>query len=225
MGNAYVRKRTPHDNEEPALTAIDCNLTLSPAGWAEGNGTITWSGLDALARSSFTDPHTREKDIQSIVQSYLEEATISAVELDKLDEPDKPLECHFQATIPHLALTSINGLEVLSGVSEQSLCSQFITLPRRKYPMLIDRSFYQTNRYTINLPEGSVVSPADGNRQISSAFGEYKLEWNVSGDKLVVQRMVKIYPHTISTSAYPGFAEFCRSVDQADMVPLEIKPE
>jgi len=225
LGNSFIKKRTPRDNEEPALTAIECNLILSPEGWAEGEGSIAWSGLDALARSSFTDPHTREKDAQSIVQSYMEEATVSSANLDDLEEPDKPLLCRFHLAIPHLALTSVNGLEVISGIIKQNLCSQFISLPKRKYPLIIDRSFYQKNRYEVMLPEGSVVMPPSGDHQIKSTFGEYRLEWNFTGGKLIVQRMIKILPHTIPPAAYPGFAEFCRSVDQTDSTPLEVKLE
>jgi hypothetical protein len=225
MGNNYVKRRTNRENAEASLTDINCTLTLSPEGWAEGEGSIAWSGLDGLARSSLTDPHTREKDAQSIVQSYMEEATISEVGLEQLDEPDKPLICRFHITIPHLAFTSVKSLEVLSGVIKQNLCSQFISLPRRKYPMVIDRSFYQKNVYTVTLPEGSGVSPPSGNHQMSGAFGEYKLEWSSNGGKLMVQRMIKILPCTISPSSYQNFAEFCRSVDQTDLAPISIELE
>jgi hypothetical protein len=225
MGNNCLKRRTPRDNAEPALTAIECNLTLSPEGWAEGEGTITWSGLEGLARSSFTDPHTREKDAQSIVQSYMEEATISDIDLKSLEKPDEPLSCHFHLTIPHLAFTSVKGLEILSGVIKQNLGSQFISLPHRKYPMIIDRSFYQKNVYEVSLPEGSVVSPSSGNHQIAGAFGEYKLEWSCNGGKLKVQRMIKILPRIISPTSYQGFAEFCRSVDRTDLTPIAIELE
>ncbi len=225
LGSDFVRKRTPQENSEPALTEINLQLTLTAEGWAEGKGTITWSGLDGLARSSFTDPHTREKDAESIVQSYFEEATISATSLEHLDEPDKPLICYFRNTIPHLALTSIRGLEVTSGMLKRSLCRQFITLSKRKHPLILDRSFRQNDQYEVQLPSDSTVNPTKGIQQVYSKFGDYKLEWIFISGKLIVNRMIKIPAQTISPSNYRGFAEFCRSVDEKDLTPIEIKLE
>lgn len=88
-------------------------------------------------------------------------------------------------------------------------------LEERRYPLIIRRSFFDTDRLVYQLPEHkSLRLPEEV--WIQSDFGEYRMQVRMEGNTLVYERSLKTYAGSFPASAYGRLMDFYEAIVQAD---------
>ncbi|MEQ1761701.1 MAG: DUF3857 domain-containing protein [Pyrinomonadaceae bacterium] len=94
-----------------------------------------------------------------------------------------------------------------------------LTEPTRTNPIEIDSaSMRETITYT--LPTGFAVDEVPAAVLLETDFGKYSTTFDVTGDKLVVKRLLTMNRRTIAADKYAGVKDFFAKIHQAEQAPV-----
>lgn len=190
---------------------------LAVNGSADGDFDQTFAGRygAALRQGLAQVGEGRTKDViqTQILAKHLQGALLREHEVRHLDDVDVPMTIHMDAEIARFAIKT--GRKVLSFEPPFApRLSQFATLPTRQTPFLMRSDQDWSVNVAVVLPSGARVT---GVKASELGFGAMKVSVKdrVEGDRLILERHVRVPAGRVSPENYAQFVRFTRDADAA----------
>ena len=142
--------------------------------------------------------------------------SLTWVEMRNIEDSGKPIELHYTFTVRRLARRFGRHLRIEKGFFPIDLLLNYIRIPSREYPLLINGVNSGYNTTLIELPEGFAVEQAPAGRTIESPFGIYRLDVKEDPGRLAITRDFSIPIQRVEREDYMDFYKFCSEVDQLE---------
>ncbi|MCK5400380.1 MAG: DUF3858 domain-containing protein, partial [Flavobacteriaceae bacterium] len=102
-----------------------------------------------------------------------------------------------------------------------NMFNRFTNIPprysERKLPFVIQRGFYDEDEYILNIPEGFTIDALMEDKEITSQFGVYKVEFEkLSETQIKYKRSLEIVKGNYEKEDYKAYRSFRRKIAKAD---------
>ncbi len=102
-----------------------------------------------------------------------------------------------------------------------NMFNRFTNIPprysERKLPFVIQRGFYDEDEYILNIPEGFTIDALMEDKEITSQFGVYKVEFEkLSETQIKYKRSLEIVKGNYEKEDYNAYRSFRRKIAKAD---------
>lgn len=155
-----------------------------------------------------------------LIAPALQGARLIKFEIGPREKSDEPLVLTTRVEVARFAEKAGKSL-VLSPPFTPRL-QALGALAQRETPMILEDSSHQTLSAEIELPPGAKLRNAPGQRQLTSADREVRIQDKLDGNKLVLQRYTRIPAGRVSLDEYPRFATFVRDAGAAMAADIRI---
>lgn len=86
----------------------------------------------------------------------------------------------------------------------------------RKLPLRIDRGYLDKDKFEFQIPEGYKIEAVPENRSIQNKFGEYNIQIESNGEKIVFKRKLLIKNGEYPKNQYAAYRDFRKQVSRGD---------
>lgn len=204
-----------------SLETSVATLELLDSGDLVGEGSRTYTGLQAAGARSQLRGHSRSKRI-SIVRDWLAEdipeAEITVGELKGVEEIERPLEVSFQIKIRHYAQTGLNRMALRPLIFDAQSTSPFSATTRRQ-PIVYDYPYGESSNIVIRLPAGSRPQSELGtSRRVARGAleEEIRFRFDPARRELRAERSLLVHTTRFPASSYPEFKRLRDAIVLAD---------
>jgi hypothetical protein len=159
-----------------------------------------------------------ETQIRDVVESRLVGYALRGARLERhaienLDSPEQPLVIRTTSKVPSFAQVAGGVLLVTPPFAPK--IAQLAALPRRQTPLLLVESTEQEVLLTFKLPPGAEPQGNLARGEVKDGDRRVVISDRIDGDTIVLDRKVSIPAGRVQVDAYPSFAAFARSADDA----------
>lgn len=204
---------------------VEVTARVGRDGAAEVQIVETFRGVEAIGWRN---------DLESIPEALLEQrfeeaylgrllsgARLQELRISGRDEPSEPLVLRYVARVPALARRQ-GGSLVLSGLFPSSLGPRFARLDTRATTQVVGPPIHLDVIVRVATEDGA---PSVRLPPIRLEHGAAKLSTSSreEGGFLVVERHLEVPMMRVRTEEYPGFAAFCRAVDEAEQREIRLR--
>jgi len=207
---------TPYTAPDENRTRTRTRVILDPDGDAKMEvETITSGALGApsLRKQLGTERTRRERFEGSLVNAY-PGARLGELEIDGLEDPERPLEYRFDAFVPGFARASDDALRIPAD-SGLGLVRRYARLARRRLALEVGPARSSSRELVLEVPSGFETERLPSTTVIRTRFGSLSLKVEDRGSRIVVKREFELDATVVSPADYRDFVEFCREVDDA----------
>ena len=132
---------------------------------------------------------------------------------DAASDQDVVEEMEYWMPIPGKDMGDLRTIGVGVGLSTRA---DRLPAAQRASPIVFDAGYTETSSTDIRVPAGWRVTPPLPAGEASSEAGEYKLSVRQEGDRLIVQRDLKVKTARIAPSAYASVRAFFDAIARGD---------
>lgn len=200
-------------------------LTLLPDGTLQGEATEVRSGAEA-AMSRYEFLHETKADqkkaLEHILGGWVSSFQLDSVEAENLEKYDADVVLRYKFTAPHYAKNAGPLLLVRPRVLGEKAGP--VDEKSRHYDYeLHDEPTLQTDTFEIALPAGYKVDELPDATDAKFAFGEYKSNFENSGNFLRYTREFKVTSPTVPVASYGDLRRFFSQIvsDEKNMAVLK----
>ncbi len=170
------------------------NLKLDADGNLTGTLEVSYTGHRAASWRVEIDTwkaDQREKDLRESVTGRLEGADVSKIEVEELENPEKPLVIKYSLSFPGFATKAGKRMLFSPGIFQRGLKVRF-SASQRVHPLFFNYAWLEDDEVRIELPEGASASDLAWAEPFSiGKFGDFRATVGVEGRILVYRRSFK----------------------------------
>jgi hypothetical protein len=154
---------TPTSHAEKSLEKRTAKLRLAEDGTLEGDIEIEYTGhlaAEEKERHDALTPAEQEEEITETIKDRLSTAQVSAITLENVKDPVKPLTVRYHIKVPQYAQRTGRRLFFQPGFFEQGEPQTFSTAAR-KYPIYFHYGWSEEDDVTFEVPPGFDLENAE----------------------------------------------------------------
>ncbi|MFK7740322.1 MAG: DUF3857 domain-containing protein [Planctomycetota bacterium] len=196
-------------------------FALDADGAGRGRITMLPTGNDAVPmRRLLVGPPRDMSDVfERELQQRFGPATVTTVERSDGKDLQKPVRVVEDFVIEGMARVAGDGLEFDPGFQTRAL-QQLTTAAERALPLLLGVPKRDHEILRISVPAGMQPTRLPPPVRIQKAFASFVLEWRREGDRVVIERDLRLTATRIAPADYAAFREFVADVRDADSTRL-----
>jgi hypothetical protein len=216
---------TPRESQTPEFRDLSIKIEVSKEGVLSGSWTEKSTGMQALSfreRLRRLEPKQQEQALGGLIQDVLPGATVQKVTVKHLRSSSQALEINMIFSLQPAG--QITQSPLLIGLSPTHMLQRWIHLKTRTKALYVDRFEVMRLTLDIRLADG-LKWRSDVPQELSRSygFGSYTRTALQSPQHLRVIRELQMSTQIVLPDEYPRFMEYCRSVDEADRLRLQIE--
>ncbi|WP_207420964.1 DUF3857 domain-containing protein [Desertivirga brevis] len=207
--------RTPKFQSNESAQIRKAEISISADGAATGQITTRFSGAQYDNHDElFNEPY--EEQVKKTGDLY-PKLTFQTTQLKykKFADP-KPFTSetlsfvsnNYCSTVDGKLLLPINKLNVFERVPKE--------IRNRTNPVYINRSWYDEDLITFNLPEDYTTNLPSEKRTVDKPFGKYTCEITYSGNKIIYKRTMQLNDGIYPPEQYPDLVDFFQEIHELD---------
>lgn len=216
LGGAKATEVTIPAQGEIDSISFEGNIKLSANGSALIDFDQIFAGrYGAALRQGLTE--IGEGRIEDVIESQIlaknvKGAMLREHEVRELDNRDVPMSIRMQAEVSRFALRE--GADLVFEPPFAPRLSQFATLPTRQTPLLMRTDQDWRVKLEVELPKGAKVEGV-ASSELTFDTMTVSVKDRMEGDKLTIERRVRVPAGRVSPDDYARFVRFTRDADQA----------
>jgi hypothetical protein len=224
-GGTWIKSMVPQSSESRIERKV--KLQLSDTGTLEGKLTVSFTGLEAMARrmdERHSDDAARKKYLEDQIKEYVP----AAIDIELTNQPDwksssKPLIAEFNLKIPGWVAGA--GRRALMPVGIFSATEkQIFDHTERIHPIYFAFPFERADDVTVDLPVGWQVQSLPPPKDMDARAVAYDLKAEKDANSLHLTRRVSISVLMLDQKSYPALREFFQKVRTADEQQIVLQP-
>jgi hypothetical protein len=168
-------------------------------------------------------PYQIKNFIERMANMFYRGAVLADYKVEDLSEPENPLRIQYAFEAANYGRVDDEEIILDQWLPPLQLGSRFASLQTRKTPLHLGSDTHTCFQGTLKLPPGTEVvafPPALGRE---SDFGFYKLRVGQAEGSVRVENEFFLEAQRVSPEDYPRFAEFCRSIDEAERKEIRLR--
>jgi len=225
-GGTWIKTPVPDSSVSQIIRKADLKANLE--GDVEGKLTLTYTGLEALAKRTdqrHEDDQQRKKYLEEIVKSYI--STGADVEL--VNQPDwksssSELTAEFKLKIPGWMTPAGKRILLPVGLFSSSEKGVFEHADRA-YPIYYEFPFQKIDDLSIALPEGLTVVNLPPAKKRSGGAVAYELTAENKNNVLHISRVLRMEVVLVAADQYPALRGFYQYVRTGDDTQVMLQPQ
>ncbi len=190
--NGYAWLKTPLVNYQDSQAKRTGKFKLLEDGTLEGDVRVEYTGNQAVGRreGSYRDSATkREEEFKEELKQRLSTAEISAVSIENVENPSKPLTVSYKVRVPNYAQKTGKRLFLQPGFFEYGTNPMFSSATR-KYDIFFPYPWSEKDEIEIQLPAGFALDNAESPGAVADPSKIGSLDVNIS---IVKDKNVLLY--------------------------------
>jgi hypothetical protein len=226
---APVFVSTPYSPAEKSVTSQKGAFKVDEDGTLEGEVTMTFTGHQAARRRrarELESPAQREEHVREVVQSRYAGAEVSAMKVENVEDPEKPLAYSYRVKVPGYAQRTGKRLFVPMNYFERGEAPPF-TSSERKHPVVFDYSYTEEDHVTMSFPQDfSVESPAAPAPLRRGSIGNYEVTLKTGPAELTLERRLVFGnggPLRFGLETYPALKKAFEVIRDRDQTALVLR--
>ena len=221
-GGSWIKTPVPDSATSQIIRKAD--LKADSEGNVEGKLTLTYTGLEALAKRTdqrHEDDQQRKKYLEDIVKSYISAGS----EVELVNHPDwtsssPELTAEFKVKVPGWMTPAGKRILLPVGLFSSSEKGVF-EHAERVHPIYYEFPFQKVDNLTITLPEGLTVTNLPPSKKRSGGAVSYELTAENKDNVLHISRVLRMDVLIVGVDQYPalrGFYQFVRTGDDTQVM-------
>jgi len=178
----------------------------------------------ALRRELTEAPAALRKQLEQRLLHRFGKCRIDALEPSDGADLTTPAQLSLRFTATELARRQGATLQLQGGFDNRGL-QALTAAPERTTPLLLGVPHGQHQVLRIALPRGMRVGQLPPPTHLEQPFGTFALEWRQQGDRIVVERDLRLSAPRILPADYAAFRAFTAAVQDADGARLVVEAE
>ncbi|MEE8583342.1 MAG: transglutaminase-like domain-containing protein, partial [Acidobacteriota bacterium] len=202
---------TPLAEAESSLQKRTAQLQLDREGTLQGRCRIEYTGHQAA--------------VQEMVQKWFNNAEVSEVQIENLEDPSKPLIYSWQVRVPSYAQGTAKRLFLQPAFFQTGTEPRF-TSSQRRHRIYFNYRWSEEDDVTIDLPQGMILEGAGSPPPFSpQKVAHYSAQVAVGKDgrQLIYQRRFAFRGLLFTPSSYSGLKQIFDDVHQRDTHTIILK--
>jgi hypothetical protein len=211
-GEIYRLPLLPASSNRLLRTA---QLELSATGTLTGEvHELRWGGLAVLSREQYLEvpPAKRSMILDRFLGSSLSNFTVTGAKVGNLEKYDENLTLNYKFVVEGYAKAAGNLLVLRPRVLGEKGRNILSGKPR-KYPIEFEEASRQDDDFEITLPAGYVVDELPLPVKTECAYGTYKSEVKMDGNKMHYKRSYEINDLIVPTQKLNEVRDFFHQID------------
>jgi tetratricopeptide (TPR) repeat protein len=162
----------------------------------------------------------RDKGLsESLSSDFTNVVKVNSYVISQLETPSDSLKYEYSYTVKN-EINEVAGMKIFKlPWSEKVKSLEFVANETRKFPFLFWELFEaesMSETITLSLPAGKKLLEIPEAVNLSSPFADFKMTYQIKGDKLLIYREMTPKKEIIHPNEYPEFREFFNKVVEAD---------
>ncbi len=221
---------TPLAEAQQSLQKRTAQLQLGSDGSLQGRCRIEYTGHQAASRRESLDdetPEERRRAVREMVQEWFNNAQISQVEIENLEDPSKPLAYSWQVVVPSYAQGTAKRLFLQPAFFQTGREPRFSS-SQRHHRIYFNYRWSEEDHVAIDLPDGMVLESSDSPAPFSpQKVAQYSAQLEVAqkGRQLIYQRRFAFRGLLFPVSSYSGLKQIFDDVHQRDTHTLILRQQ
>lgn len=181
----YITTTTPMLGYLDSVEKRKGDFVLDADGTLEGTVTLEYTGHLShrhKLKNFDVSENQREEFVKENVKSRMSTAEVSAISIENLKDPDKPLVYRYKLRIPNFAQKTGSRLFIQPGVFENGTTARFSS-DSRTYDVYFQFPWSESDEISIKLPEGFEIDSGEKPAPIADNNGIGSLKINIGVDK------------------------------------------
>lgn len=211
----------PVTSAERNAREVVYDVVLARDGSAEGKVTMLPTGNEAVAMRRLlvsTREDVRER-LEQEMQRRFGPGSVTIKEMSDGSDLQAKVLLVTEFRIREFGRVRGETLEVLPGFDIGSL-QQLTAAPEREHALLLTVPRRDHEMLRIQGPPGLQLSELPAPTRIERSFGTFTLDWRREGDRIFVERDLRLTATRIAVEDYAAFREFVAAVRDADSTRL-----
>jgi hypothetical protein len=229
----------PEPGEEPAYIRLPAalpdqrdgrelrmDLALDAEGAATGTGRDEHHGFEAASLKDALerlDRDQRKQAVESMLGRGLRGVTLESLAVEHETDLGGPATLIYGVQV-QVARRDGTQLFVPSSMIPSRLARRWLQTAERQVPLLVDQPEVLSQRISLTLPRERHLRGGPQPISLATPFGTYRWSAREQAGKLVIEESLAMPQQRVRPAQYAGFAEFARTVDQAQSQELVIAP-
>jgi tetratricopeptide (TPR) repeat protein len=229
----------PEPGEEPAYIQLPgalpdqrdgrelrMDLELDAEGAATGTGRDEHHGFEAASLKDALerlDRDQRKQAVESMLGRGLRGVTLESLAVEHETDLGGPATLIYGVQV-QVARRDGSQLFVPSSMVPSRLARRWLQTAERQVPLLVDQPEVLSQRISLTLPRERHLRGGPQPISLATPFGTYRWSAREQAGKLVIEESLAMPQQRVRPALYAGFAEFARTVDQAQSQELVIAP-
>jgi tetratricopeptide (TPR) repeat protein len=210
--------------------SLDAHLTLGADNDApltvEVELSLTSRDYSSCARKTAVeglDEHRRELYLHRLAAHLFPGARVNKSGFADFEAIESPLKLEVDLIAPEYLTRTGDDLLLKSIVQPLELVRSFIREAEREHPYNYAQQLLRKDRMEVDLGDGlSIARLPDGALELCP-LGAYALRFIAEGQRLIVEREVRLEPGALKPEEYPRLIAFCRAVDEAESARIVLR--
>ncbi|MCO6510873.1 MAG: DUF3857 and transglutaminase domain-containing protein [Aridibacter famidurans] len=177
----YITTTTPMLGYRDSKETRKGDFTLNADGTLEGTVSMEYTGHLSYRhklRNFDVSENQREEFIKEEIKSRMSTAEVSAISIENLNEPDKPIVYRYKLRIPNFAQKTGSRLFIQPGVFEYGTTARLAS-DSRTYDVYFPFPWSESDDITIRLPEGFEIDSGEKPAPVADSSGIGSLTINI----------------------------------------------
>lgn len=199
-----------------ADVAADGSATVQVVETFRGHEAIEWrTDLEGVPEAMI-----EQRFEEAYVARLLNGGSLESLTITGREDAEQPLVLRYTARVPALARRTGSGF-VLPGLFPTMLTPRFARVAERTTTQIVGPPLHLDVIVRVRTPGGAPqtsLAPVS----LEAAGARFQMRAEVKQDHLVIERRLDVPLLRVEPDAYPGWAAFCRAVDEAEAreIPL-----
>jgi cellulose synthase operon protein C len=194
-------------------------VDLDREGGARIEELVTITGQSAPEwREHYQTPGERQDRFSKVWNGRLPGAVLEALEMEGIEDRNRPVTVRSVARVPRLAEEAGAGLWHLPvAAREPEFVRSYARLSQRRHELLVAFPWQHEEVLTYRVPQGWQVAALPDARGEHTSFGSFRVEVSADDDgrQVRVQSKIDVIKHRFAPAEYPSFRAFLRALDAA----------
>lgn len=208
--------RTPK-SELPEGKRVALALALDAQGLLQGSGEEVYQGFSAAylkASLERLNDARRRQAVESSIARLFENAALTDLAIEEIDEPGAPLVVRYRFSAPGFARQDGERLVIPRGVYPFDIARRFLALAERQTPLLVSAPEHLELSVRLKLPAGMALAGAPQSGEIDSPFGRYRRLERLEPGLLAIDEKLDLPLARIPPDQYRAFGELLATIDR-----------
>jgi hypothetical protein len=183
--------QTPISDTDKSVASRKGAFELSPDGALAGEVHLAYTGHEAAGRRADLSGESatqREQDVRDMVRKQYNNAEVSEVKIENVDDPEKPLAYSYRVVVPGYAQRTGKRMFLQLAYFERGLPAKF-TATDRKYPVMFRYPWTEEDEVIVKPPAGyTLENPEAPNSFPMGQIGGYEASIQTGNGQLTYHR-------------------------------------
>jgi tetratricopeptide (TPR) repeat protein len=209
------------NSEQRKLTAaVRDDGTVEGTHIHEFRGDAAASLRDAMVTAQ---AYQIENFVERMASASYRAAVLKDQKVENLLDVEKPLLVEYVFQAPNFGRVTGEEMVLDQWLPSLRLGATFASLQVRKTPLQINTDLHSRFQAVLEIPSEAKVETVPSPLNLRTDFGFYQLRVGESDGSIHVEGDFFLKAQRISPDDYPRFAEFCRSVDEAERKEIRLR--